>query len=153
MRSTQDDDFMRAAIDEARRGAAAGNLAVGSVIVRAGAVIGAGCNTVNADGDPTAHAEIVAIRDACRREGSTTLPGATLYTSMEPCPMCLWAIRSAGIERLVLGARHAAFRRPDLGRYSVEALIEMTGAPLEVVTGVLEDECEALRPELDRHVR
>lgn len=147
---TDHDRFMRAAIEEARRGAAAGNVAVGSVIVRDGEVIGAGHNTVNADGDPTAHAEIVAIRDACRRAGTATLPAdATLYTSMEPCPMCLWAIRCAGIGRLVLGARHAAFRRSDLGDYSAERLIELTGAPLVMVTGVLEQECVALR-ELDQ---
>jgi len=140
--------FMRAALDEARRGAEAGNVAVGSVIVRGDAIIGTGCNTVNASADPTEHAEIVAIRDACRRERAPALPGTTLYTTMEPCPMCLWAIRTARIERLVLGARHAAFGRPDLGRYRVEALLELTGAPLELITGVLDDECVALRPEL-----
>lgn len=142
--------FMRAALDEARRGAEAGNVAVGSVIVRGGEVIGSGCNTVNASADPTEHAEIVAIRDACRHERAPALPGTTLYTTMEPCPMCLWAIRTARIERLVLGARHADFARPDLGRYSVEALLEMTGAPLELITGVLDAECVALRPELAR---
>ena len=141
--------FMSEAIAEARRGAAAGNVAVGSVIVRGNEVIGRGCNTVRADGDPTAHAEIVAIRDACRSADTVTLQGATLYTSMEPCPMCLWAINTAGIERLVLGARHAAFHRPDLGTYCVERLVEMTGAPLEIVTGVLEADCLELRPELD----
>ena len=141
---------MRAAIDEALRAGAAGNIAVGSVVVRDDAVIGAGHNTVNADGDPTAHAEVMAIRDACRREGSVSLEGATLYTSMEPCPMCLWAIRAAGIGELVLGARHAHFHRPELGSYSVEKLIEMTGAPLRPTEGVLVEECLAIRPEVPR---
>lgn len=140
--------FMRIAIEESRRGGAAGNVAVGSVVVRDGAVIGAGHNTVASDRDLTCHAEVMAIRDACRREETLELPGSTLYTAMEPCPMCLWAIALARIERIVLGARHAAFVRPELGRYSIEALIELTGVPIEVVTGVLEAECRALRPEL-----
>jgi len=147
------DTYMQAAIAQARTGAETGNIAVGSVIVRDGTVIGEGHNTVMADGDPTCHAEVMAIRDACRREGAVTLNGATLYTSMEPCPMCLWAIRTAGIARLVLGARHAHFDRPDLGRYSVERMIEMTGAPLKVTTDVMVEECLALRPELERVVR
>jgi tRNA(adenine34) deaminase len=152
MTGTGHERFMREAIAEARRGAAGGNIAVGSVIARGGEVIGRGCNTVRADGDPTAHAEIVAIRDACRATDTVTLQGATLYTSMEPCPMCLWAIKTAGIQRLVLGARHAAFHRPDLGTYSVERLVQMTAAPLEIITGVLEADCLALRPELDLRV-
>jgi tRNA(Arg) A34 adenosine deaminase TadA len=153
MTTNTHETFMRRAIEAARRGATAGNLAVGSVIVRDGEVIGTGCNTVRADGDPTAHAEIVAIRDACRRTGEAVLPGTTLYTSMEPCPMCLWAIRTADIGRLVLGARHADFDRPDLGDYSVERLVEMTGAPLALVTGVLHEACLELRPELVRAKR
>lgn len=155
---------MRLAIDEARAGAAEGNLGVGCVIVRDGAVIGAGRNAVGATGDPTAHAEVVAIRDAARRLGvtrfdgdtlhatlyTTTLYTTTLYTTTEPCPMCLWAIVMTGIGRLVLGARHAAFVRPELGDYTAERMIAMTGAPVEVVTGVLEAECEALRTDLRR---
>jgi tRNA(Arg) A34 adenosine deaminase TadA len=142
--------LMRLAIEEARRGGAAGNIAVGSVIVRAGAVIGTGHNTSRSGGDPIDHAEIVAIRDACRREGTHDLAGATLYTAMEPCPMCAWAICMTGIGRVVLGARHATFHRPEMGDYAIERLIEMTGANVEVITGVLEAECEGLRPELER---
>jgi tRNA(adenine34) deaminase len=142
--------FMRLAIEESQRGAGRGNLAVGSVIVRDGDVVGAGHNASASDGDPTNHAEIMAIRDACRKLGVSELEGATLYTAMEPCPMCAWAIRVAGIERVVLGARHATFHRPELGTYTIEGLMEMTGSELDVVTGVLEAECEALRPELKR---
>lgn len=142
--------FMRLAIDEGRRGGEAGNLAVGSVIVRDGTVIGRGYNTAVSEGDPTNHAEIVAIRHACGTLASAQLTGATLYTAMEPCPMCAWAICMVGIKRLVLGARHATFHRPEMGAYAIERLVEMTGAKLEVVSGVLEVECEALRPELTR---
>ena len=85
------------------------------------------------------------IRDACRRLGTTDLSGATCYTAMEPCPMCCWALLDAGVIRLVLGARHAGMRRRDLGRYSVEAMLEMIGHDMEVITGVRTSECEALR--------
>jgi tRNA(adenine34) deaminase len=146
--SIDHESHMQAAIEQARIAGAAGNIAVGSVIVRNNTLIGAGHNTVAADGDPTAHAEVMAIRHACKNESTVELDGATLYTSMEPCPMCLWAIRSAGIGQLVLGARHTHFDRPELGGYSVERLLEMTGAPIKVTTGILVDECLQLRPQL-----
>ena len=142
--------FMTLAIEEARGAASAGSLAVGAVIVRDGEVLGAGRNLVAVQGDPTAHAEIVAIRDAARRLGATQFDGATLYTTTEPCPMCLWAICTTGIGELVLGARHAAFVRPELGDYSVERMLKLTGASLGLVTGVLADECASLRSDLRR---
>lgn len=139
--------FMRLAIEEGRKGEAAGNRPIGSVIVRDGAVIGVGRNTVESECDPTSHAETVAIRDACRKLGVTDLGGATLYTTMEPCPMCQWAITIAGISELVLGARHADFAPHDYGDYTVERLLELTGRQMTVVTGVLQDECIAIRRE------
>lgn len=142
---TEHAHFMQMALDEGRRGVSEGNRPIGSVIVRDGTVIATGRNTVATEGDPTNHAETVAIRAGCRSLGVTELPGATLYTTMEPCPMCLWAISIAGIERLVLGARHAAFQPHDYGDYSVERLLELTGRKLDVVTGVLTDDCEAMR--------
>ena len=90
-RGSGHDRFMRLAIETGRRGGASGNIAVGSVVVRDDVVIGRGCNTATSDGDPTNHAEIVAIRDACRETGARDLPRSTLYTSMEPCPMCACA--------------------------------------------------------------
>ena len=141
---------LRLAIDEAHKAAAAGNTAVGSVIVREGLVVGAGHNTVRSDGDLIAHAEVSAIRDACGRLNTRVLAGATLYTTMEPCPMCLWAICIAGIGRLVIGARHSAFHRPELGSYSLESMLAMTAVPVELVTGILVAECEALCPEMAR---
>jgi guanine deaminase len=73
----------------------------GAVVVRDGAVIAEGCNEVTSGNDPTAHAEIVAIRRACHSLGSFSLAGATLYASCEPCPMCLAAIYWARLDRLV----------------------------------------------------
>lgn len=101
----RDEEFMRRAIRLADQGMAAGDGGpFGAVIVRAGEVIGSGWNRVLATNDPTAHAEIVAIRDACRRSEQYWLEGATLYVNCEPCPMCLAAIHWARIERLVFAA-------------------------------------------------
>lgn len=142
---TEHDQFMHMALEAARVGAAQGNRPVGSVIVRGGAVISTGYNTVISEGDPTNHAETVAIRTACHDLDTLELSGATLYTTMEPCPMCLWAISITRIDRLVLGARHAAFRPLDYGDYSVERLLDLSGRKLDLVTGVLTDACEAMR--------
>ncbi len=144
------DKFMDIALEEGRKGGAEGNPPVGSVIVRDGEVIGIGRNRVNSDTDPTAHAEVDAIRDACRNIGSTDLSGAVCYTSMEPCPMCCWAIEAAGCGGVVLGSRHAEFRgvsARDYGGYSVEALLELTGCSYDIVTDVRIDECNAVRLE------
>ena len=137
--------FMGLALDLSRQALALGNVPVGSVIVRQGQVIGSGINRARSDNDPTSHGETEAIRDACRRLGTTDLSGSTCYTAMEPCPMCCWALSEARISRLVLGARHAGMRRPDYGRYAVESLLALTGAPLEIITGIRTAECEALR--------
>ena len=139
------DHFMDLALEESRKAEAAGNKPVGTVIVRDETVIGAGHNTVVSASDPTNHAEIVAIRDACRRLGTTDLSGATLYSAMEPCPMCLWAIHVAGIGRLVLGGRHATMKRMDLGAYSVEKLMALMGQRIDLVTNVKRRECEDMR--------
>lgn len=85
--------FMRRAIELARSGMEAGaGGPFGCVIVRDGEIVGEGSNSVTSTNDPTAHAEVVAIRDACQRLGAFQLDGCTVYTSCEPCPMCLGAI-------------------------------------------------------------
>ena len=101
----QDQKFMRQAIHLAEQGMAAGDGGpFGAVIVRDGEVLGSGWNRVLATNDPTAHAEIVAIRDACRRTGSYWLEGSVLYVNCEPCPMCLAAIHWARIGALNFAA-------------------------------------------------
>lgn len=139
------DHFMDEALAEGRKAEAAGNRPTGAVVVRDGEIIGRGHNTVVSGGDPLAHAEIEAIRGVCDRLGAAALVGATIYCTMESCPMCLWAIRVAGIARLVLGGRHAAIGRSDLADYAAEKLLAMTGNPIEMVTGVRQAECEAVR--------
>jgi tRNA(Arg) A34 adenosine deaminase TadA len=144
MASTHD-RIMALALREAHKAGDRGNQPTGAVIVWRREVVAHGGNTADTARDPTNHAEMVAIRAACRKVKSMTLEGATLYSTMEPCPMCLWAAHRAGIKRLVLGGRHAAMKRKDLGRYSVDKLLRLTGVKMELVTGVLTRECEDLR--------
>lgn len=100
--------FLRRAIDLAATHSADGVFGpFGSVVVRDGEVVGEGWNQVVVAHDPTAHAEVVAIRDAARRLGTHSLKGCVLYTSCEPCPLCLAAAYWAGIERVVYAATSA----------------------------------------------
>jgi guanine deaminase len=105
--TSQDDFFLREAIQLAREGMTSGEGGpFGSVIVRDGVIVGKGCNRVTSTNDPTAHAEVVAIRDACQNLGTFQLDGCTLYASCEPCPMCLGAIYWARPSRIVYAAFH-----------------------------------------------
>jgi tRNA(adenine34) deaminase len=99
-----DEDFMGQALDLAREAAAAGEVPVGALVVIEGQVVGRGFNQPILRNDPTAHAEIIALRDAGQRLGNYRLPGATLYVTLEPCAMCSGAIMHARIARLVFGA-------------------------------------------------
>jgi tRNA(adenine34) deaminase len=96
--------FMREALAEARQAAARHEVPVGAVVVLEGRVIGRGFNQPIAAADPTAHAEIVAIRDAARTTGNYRLMGATLFVTIEPCLMCVGAIAHARLARVVYGA-------------------------------------------------
>jgi tRNA(adenine34) deaminase len=129
-----------------------GDCPVASIVVRDGAIVGEGQNGATTGTDPTSHAEVEAIRDASRRLRSGDISGATLYSAMEPCPMCCWAIKEARIARVVLGARHAGMRRIDYGAYSMEKLLALTNATLDLVTGVRVAECEAMRRRWSRWV-
>ncbi len=103
MGDAEDERFMREAIKEARRAAAKGEVPVGAVIVCDGQIIGRGHNLRERLGDPTAHAELLAIREAACRLGGWRLNGCTLYATMEPCPMCAGAVILARLRRLVYG--------------------------------------------------
>lgn len=97
--------FMHRALELARRAGDMGEVPVGAVLVSAGNVIGEGSNSVIGAADPTAHAEIVALRGAARRAGNYRLPGTTLYVTLEPCTMCLGALIHARVATLVFAAR------------------------------------------------
>ncbi len=99
----QDERFMREAIRLADESVERGGGPFGAVIVKDGAIVARGANSVTLDNDPTAHAEVNAIRAACRSLGTFDLSGCTVYTSCEPCPMCLAAIYWAGISRIYFG--------------------------------------------------
>lgn len=95
---------MREALVEAAQAAKLGEVPVGAVVVVAGEIVGRGFNQPISGTDPTAHAEIVALRDAAVRQGNYRLPGSTLYVTVEPCTMCAGALVHARVERVVFGA-------------------------------------------------
>jgi tRNA(Arg) A34 adenosine deaminase TadA len=121
---------MRRAIELSRRGARRGDGGpFGAVVVRDGVIVGEGWNRVIATNDPTAHGEVEAIRDACRRLGTFVLRGCDLFTSAEPCPMCLGAIYWARIDRVFYGNTHAD--AAELGFDDPVILAELSKPPVE----------------------
>jgi len=100
-----DEDYMRAALEQARAAGAADEVPVGAVVVCGGEIVGRGFNQPIGRHDPTAHAEIMALRDAAAHLGNYRLPGCELYVTLEPCAMCSGAIMHARIARVVFGAR------------------------------------------------
>jgi len=140
---------MRRALKLAARAADEGEVPVGAVLVKQGTVIGEGWNRPIAARDPTAHAEIQALRDAARRAGNYRLPATELYVTLEPCPMCAGAIVHARVERVVFGAAD-----PKGGACgSVFELLpsdQRFNHRTDCVGGVLEAECAALLREFFR---
>ena len=140
------EQYMRIALEEAERGAAEGNVAVGSVLVDGHNVVARGHNLVISTSDPTAHAETVALRHAGEQLGHTDFSDLTLYTTFEPCPMCCGAILASGVRVLVMGARYD-LKESRWGRYTVESLLDLTNSAgqLIVITGVLTQACTDVR--------
>src|SRR5690606_15069142 len=101
---TQDEKMMREALIEAEKALEIGEVPIGAVVIKDGAVIGRGHNLRETTNDPTAHAEVIALREAAQRSGSWRLTGCELYVTIEPCPMCAGAIILARIDRVVYGA-------------------------------------------------
>ena len=137
-----DTDFMRKALDLARRAGAAGEVPVGAVVVKDGVVVGCGYNRPVGASDPSAHAEIVALRDAAARTGNYRLSGCELYVTLEPCVMCAGAIMHARIDRLVYGAAD-----PKTG--ACGSVVHLFAEPrlnhhTTVTAGVLGEECGTL---------
>lgn len=137
-----DQRFMAAALELAREAATLDEVPVGAVVVLGGEIVGRGRNQPIGSSDPTAHAEVIALRDAATRLGNYRIPGATLYVTLEPCVMCVGAIMHARVARVVFGAADpktgAAGSVVDLfaeGRLNHHA---------EVAGGVMAVECGAL---------
>ena len=104
MQAELDRQFMQQALDQAKLAAAAGEVPVGAVLVRDGQVISTGFNQPITNSDPSAHAEMMALRAAAQSESNYRLPGTTLYVTLEPCTMCAGAMLHARVERVVFGA-------------------------------------------------
>jgi tRNA(adenine34) deaminase len=136
---------MRKAMELGETAGREGDLGIGCVIVRDGQVIGRGRNRMNTQRNPMVHAETDAIADALRTLGTADLSGATLYTTMEPCPMCAGAMMNTGIRHWVMGGRLKAVGRV-IGRYTAESFVEFVDADdIKITTGILAKECEDLR--------
>lgn len=136
------ESYMRAALVEARRAAEAGEVPVGAVVVLNNAIVGRGFNQPISATDPTAHAEVVALRDAARAIGNYRLVGSTMYVTVEPCLMCVGAMVHARVETLVFGAPE-----PKAGAVVSTAQVHENPAlnhRLSVVGGVLGDECREI---------
>jgi tRNA(adenine34) deaminase len=140
-----DRKWMQLALDEAHAAHARGEWPTGAVLVKDGRLLACGQNRQNSLGDVTLHAEVDALRNAFAAHGPDAALGATLYCTMEPCPMCAGALKLGRVSSLVLALRHAKLQRTDLGSYTVEAFCRMTGFALELRSGVLEDDYLALR--------
>ncbi len=149
--SAIDEFWMRRALELARRGEAVGEVPVGAVVVLEGKEIGAAWNCPVSSLDPTAHAEILALRQAAAATQNYRLGGATLYVTLEPCVMCAGAIVHARIGRLVFGARDIRFG-------GVRSKFRLADSDLlnhrvEITEGVLGSECAALLEEFFRRRR
>lgn len=137
--SAQDAELIQAALEQAREAAAAGEIPVGAIITSGGKVIATGQNRTIRDCDPSAHAEVVALREACLAQANYRLTDATLYVTLEPCAMCLGAIMQARLSRVVFGAYD-----PKAG--AAGSAVDLTESPafnhrIEVMGGVIADEC------------
>lgn len=143
--------WMREALAEAEKACALGEVPIGAVVVRDGEVIGRGRNLRETLLDSSAHAEILALREAARKIGDWRLTGCTLYVTIEPCPMCAGALVQFRVSRLVYGARD-----PKAG--AVDSLVDLVRDPrfnhrVEVISGVLEEECRAVIQRFFRGLR
>lgn len=147
----QDESFMREAIRQAKKAAAAGDVPIGCVLVRRGKIIARGYNRRNADKSVLSHAEVSAIRKGCKKLGDWRLEDCTLYVTLEPCPMCAGAIVQARIPRVVIGCCN-----PKAGcAGSVLDILHESGFnhQAETITGVLGEECALIMKEFFEALR
>ena len=156
MEPSIDDSLLQRALRLASESARSGGGPFGALVACDGVVIGEGANRVTLDHDPTAHAEVIAIRAACKIAGNHALSGAVLYTSCEPCPMCLAAAWWARIERVVFCATraHAAAAGFDYERLyrELQLPLEQRQLPLQIALPELADEPFRAWRENDRRV-
>ena len=138
-----DEDFMQVAIEKARYGVQNGQSPFGACVVKNGEVISSGSNTVWKDGDITAHAEIKAIRKACKKLNSVDLSGCIVYSTCEPCPMCFTACYWARISKIVYGARIKDAKGFGFNEMLVsnEQMKSLGKSKIEIKGDILRDKC------------
>ncbi|MNZ66452.1 tRNA-specific adenosine deaminase [compost metagenome] len=151
IREQEDQAWMQEAITEARKAEQIGEVPIGAIIVKDNEIIGRGYNLRETRFDPTAHAEMVAIRDACDRLGAWRLLDCTLYVTLEPCPMCAGAIVQSRIKRVVYGTSD-----PKAG--CAGTLMNLLQEPrfnheTELTSGILQHDCAALLTQFFRRLR
>jgi tRNA(adenine34) deaminase len=151
MRSGEDAAWMELALEQARLAAGAGEVPVGALVIKDGEILGQGHNRNLLDHDPTAHAEIVALRQAAQRLGNHRLVGCTVYATIEPCSMCAGALIHARVSRLVYGASD-----PKAG--AAGSVLQVLNHPglnhkMEVTAGVLAQECSEILQDFFRRKR
>jgi tRNA(adenine34) deaminase len=151
MPSGDDAAWMELALEQAALAAAAGEVPVGALVIKDGEVLGRGHNRNLLDDDPTAHAEIVALRQAAARLGNHRLTGCTMVATIEPCSMCAGALIHARIARLVYGA-------PDPKAGATGSVLQVINHPglnhrMEVTAGVLAEKCSAVLQDFFRQKR
>lgn len=148
---TEDAKYMKAALAQAKKADAIDEAPIGCVIVREGKIIARSYNRRNTDKNTLAHAELAAIRKACRNTGDWRLEDCTIYVTLEPCQMCAGAIVQSRMQRVVIGAMN-----PKAGcAGSVLNLLQMKefNHQVEIVRGVLEEECSQMLSEFFRRLR
>jgi tRNA(adenine34) deaminase len=151
LREQEDRHWMSEAIAEAQKAEQIGEVPIGAVIVKNNEIIGRGYNLRETRFDPTAHAEMVAIRDACDRLGAWRLLDCTLYVTLEPCPMCAGALVQSRVKRVVYGTTD-----PKAG--CAGTLMNLLQEPrfnheTELTSGILQTECAALLTQFFRRLR
>lgn len=138
----KDEDFMRAALEQARIAGSCDEVPVGAIVVLEGEIVGRGFNQPIGRNDPTAHAEVMALRDAGTRLGNYRLPGCELYVTLEPCAMCSGAIMHSRIARVVFGARDP---KTGVAGSVIDLFAELRlNHHAQIAGGVLADECGSL---------
>ena len=147
----EDAAWMELALEQAGLAAAAGEVPVGALVIKDGEIIGRGHNRNLLDDDPTAHAEIVALRQAAEKLGNHRLPGCIMVATIEPCSMCAGALIHARIARLVYGA-------PDPKAGAAGSVLHVINHPslnhrMEVTTGILAEKCSAILQDFFRRKR
>lgn len=140
---SNDEDFMRRCLKLGRIAMKNGDAPVGSLIVFNGQNIAEGIESVKSKNDPTAHAEIEAVREACRKLETLNLSGATLYTNVEPCWMCSYSIRQTQISRVVFGSRNEQIGGVT-SEFSVLLNDNLKPPVPEIVAGILRVECDMI---------